>query len=134
MRPSRTSVLPRCSVSFIWVQCAQVFIFAGKHALEVAPEGRLKQVIDRMRPLLRAGDYDQALEQAVVDLGLVLAGGEPQQEGEGSFWGLGIFLSIFAGIVGFTSWYIIILNISPTTLPAKGPLKISNEILSSAKS
>ena len=44
------------------------------------------------------------MEEAVVDLGLILAGGEPKQEAENSYWGLAVFLSIFAGIVGFTQW------------------------------
>lgn len=81
-----------------------MFIQAGKHALQMAPEARLKLVVDRMRPLLKAGEYNAALEQAVVDLGLILAGGEPREEGESSYWGLAVFLSIFAGIVGFTQW------------------------------
>ena len=81
-----------------------MFIYAGKHALQVAPEARLKLVVDRMRPLLKAGDYNTAVEQAVVDLGLILAGAEPKEESESSHWGLGVFLSIFAGIIGFTQW------------------------------
>lgn len=97
---------------------SQVFIFAGKHALEAAPEGRLALVIDRMRPLLREGDYDQAVEQATVDIGLILAGAEPPTESEGSYWGLGIFLSIFASIVGFTSWYWpLTLSMKPSMYP-----------------
>lgn len=82
----------------------QVYIYAGKGALERSSEAKLKLVIDRMRPVLRQGDYNAALEQGIVDLGLVLAGGEPKAEPEDSYWGLGIFLSIFAGIIGLVSW------------------------------
>lgn len=90
-----------------------MYIYAGKRALEVAPQHRLKVIVDRMRPLLRQGDYNRALEEGIVNLGLILSGGEPggqpgepRQKGEGSYWGLGVFLAIFAGVMGLTGWYI----------------------------
>ncbi len=106
-----------CSSRDKMFACTQVFIYAGKHALQKAPEPRLKLVIDRMRPLLKAGDYNTAVEEAVVDLGLILAGGEPKQEAENSYWGLAVFLSIFAGIVGFTQWSVPSLDFLSQQIP-----------------
>jgi len=84
-----------------------VYISTGRQAASAAPSERLRVVVDNMKPLLREGDYNRALEQAVVDLGLVLAGGDPgrgEGEGHGDLWGFGIFAAIFSSVVGFTGW------------------------------
>ena len=52
----------------------QAFISTGASASAAASDVALELVLDRMRPLLRAGDLDAALQGAVRDIGDVLAG------------------------------------------------------------
>jgi hypothetical protein len=51
-----------------------VYVSTGKAAKELAPAAYLDEVIERMRPRLRARDFDGAVLGAVRDLGLVLSG------------------------------------------------------------
>ena len=58
-----------------------------------------------MRPQLRKGDYDGAVERAVVDIGLALAGHTPEEEGGGALdWFSVLFFSGIAFFVGRTCW------------------------------
>ncbi len=66
------------------VLACQVAIYAGAGVKERLDEKRIGSIIGAMRPLLRAGKFDEALEGAVVDIGIALAGGP---EDRGSFWG-----------------------------------------------
>jgi uncharacterized membrane protein YgcG len=65
-----------------WAQCTrraatslhQVYISTGAGALNHLPDNKVEAILARMRPPLRAAEYDEAVEQAVVDIGLGLAG------------------------------------------------------------
>lgn len=59
----------------------QAFISTGRGAREALPDSAAVGVVDAMRPLLRKGRYDEAVEQAVVDIGLGLAGRGGESEG-----------------------------------------------------
>ena len=52
----------------------QVYLSTGASASKVAPDESLDLVIDSMRPLLRAGDFDGAALEAAKGVGEVLAG------------------------------------------------------------
>lgn len=83
----------------------QVYIQAGKQAFRAVEKEKFRTVIARMRPLLREQKYDSAVEGAVIDLGLVLAGANLQPADEGNdVAGLAIFLGIFGAVIGFVSW------------------------------
>lgn len=51
-----------------------MYISTGAGALNALPGGKIQVILGRMRPQLRAGAYDAAMEQAVIDVGLGLAG------------------------------------------------------------
>jgi uncharacterized membrane protein YgcG len=51
-----------------------VYISTGAGALNQLPNDKVEAILSRMRPPLRAAEYDEAVEQAVVDIGLGLAG------------------------------------------------------------
>ena len=61
-----------------------------------------------MKPDLRVRNYDYAVEQAIVDLGLVLAGADPRRPSDqgdtNSPWTLPIVGGLFAGIGGLIFW------------------------------
>ena len=79
----------------------QVAIYSGRGAKQQMSAGRIKQIISRMRPLLRQQKYGDALEGAAVDIGIALAGGStPGGDGEGDGTTLGSILSIlfFLGV------------------------------------
>ena len=83
----------------------QVHILAGRQALEVAGTDKLNAVIADMRPQLRAGDVEAAVEQAVVDIGLVLAGAEVKPGHESGSWlPLGIVVAVIGSFLGFHIW------------------------------
>jgi uncharacterized membrane protein YgcG len=84
----------------------QAYIYAGSEAHKAATEAQLSRVIDNMRPMLRAGNYDAAVENAVIDIGLALAGADlrPHKDESESIWPLAAFLSIFSSVIGFTLW------------------------------
>lgn len=79
----------------------QVAIYSGRGAKRQMSPGRIKQIISRMRPLLRQQKYGDALEGAAVDIGIALAGGStPSGDGDGDGTTLGSILSIlfFLGV------------------------------------
>ena len=51
-----------------------MYISTGAGALNQLPNDKVEAILSRMRPPLRAAEYDEAVEQAVVDIGLGLAG------------------------------------------------------------
>lgn len=53
---------------------AQVYISTGAGAQNALPAGKIQTILAKMRPQLRSGDYDEAMVQAIVDVGLGLAG------------------------------------------------------------
>lgn len=88
--------------------CLQVAIYAGRGAKRQVSAGRIKQIIGRMRPLLREQKYGDALEGAAVDIGIALAGGStPGGDGDGTTLGsilsmlffLGVFVTIIISII-----------------------------------
>ena len=79
-----------------------MYIYAGRGAASAAPNDRLAAVIDNMRPLLRAGKFDEAVEQGVTDVGLVLAGADVEQKE--SLFPTIAFFSILAGVLGWSGW------------------------------
>lgn len=81
---------------FLSVEDRQVYISTGKGAAKEISDNSLSAIIEDMRPLLRAGQYADAVEQAVVDIGLGLAG-RKKEHGEG--WD--IFPLLFMGGVAF---------------------------------
>lgn len=83
----------------------QVYIRAGKQALSLAPESKLRTVVDSMKPLLQKGEYDAAVERGVVTLGLILAGAELDADSL-SAWdgGVILFWLLIGGIVTFVLW------------------------------
>lgn len=56
------------------VEDRQVYISTGSGARKALSDAQASIIIDRMKPALRAGDYDQAVERAVREVGLTLAG------------------------------------------------------------
>ncbi|KAK9844247.1 hypothetical protein WJX84_011342 [Apatococcus fuscideae] len=77
----------------------QVYISTGKAARTRLTDGYAATIISSMKPALRRGEYDGAIQQAVVDIGLVLAGSVPQQPDDndsGNGWlGGAIFVAFF---------------------------------------
>jgi uncharacterized membrane protein YgcG len=73
----------------------QVYISTGVGAQKSLSDNSLVDIISSMKPKLRAHDYDQAVEQAIVDLGLGLAG-RPHSKEEWEW-----FPILFFGIIGF---------------------------------
>ena len=83
-------------------------IYAGRGAKHQVSAGRIKQIIGRMRPLLREQKYADALEGAAVDIGIALAGGStPGGDGGGTTLGsilsmlffMGVFVTIIISII-----------------------------------
>lgn len=82
----------------------QMFIATGRGAKENVPDAELSKVIERMRPLMRDGDYASAAEQCVSDIARILSG-ESFQE---SVWpSVLMFLGIgtcFLGAIARNRW------------------------------
>jgi hypothetical protein len=72
----------------------QVAIYAGIGAKDSLDGQRIQDIIEGMRPLLRAGRTGTAVEQAVVDIGIALASGGG---GHHSIWGI-IAIILFFGL------------------------------------
>lgn len=84
---------------------AQVYIQSGKTAAKELTQSQAHNVIAAMKPKLRKGNMDGAIEQGVIDIGLALAGGSlPDPDEEGWDWGVIIFFAAFAGMLGFALW------------------------------
>jgi hypothetical protein len=89
-------------------RCQQVYVYAGAGARERLTPDRILAAIDNMRPGLRAGDYDAALQRGAVDIGVVLAGGKIGGEGSGKWhsdlWIPGAFFSFVGALFGLSWW------------------------------
>ena len=89
----------------------QVYISTSKAACQRLTDGRAATIINSMKPSLQRGDYDRAIQHAVVDVGLVLAGSAPKHPaGSGSIYispgaRLGIWLGILLGFAAYGWWY-----------------------------
>lgn len=63
--------------------------------------------MNRMKPSLKAGDYDTAVRNAVVDIGIAFAqqtaGNDGNDEAQHD-WGLWLFGGLFASIAGLIIW------------------------------
>ncbi len=86
----------------------QVYVYAGAGARERLTPERILAAIDNMRPGLRAGDYDAALQRGAVDVGVVLAGGKIGGEGSekwhSDLWIPGAFFSFVGALFGLSWW------------------------------
>lgn len=67
----------------------QIYISTGKGAQEALSDARVASIIADIRSTLRAKDYDGAVERAVVDIGLGLAGAAPK----GQLWPCTLWLA-----------------------------------------
>ena len=83
------------------VRARQVYISTGAGAQKPLTDAHLGGIISSMRKSLRAGDYDAAVEQAVVDIGLGLAGRGPHSEWE---WFPILFFGAIATYMLFSCW------------------------------
>lgn len=96
----------------------QVAIYAGRGAKRQVTEGRIKQIIARMRPLLREQKFGDALQGAAVDIGVALAGGPPPPGGGSGGTSLGSIISILFFLGVFVTILIsIITNIGYVSSP-----------------
>jgi uncharacterized membrane protein YgcG len=82
----------------------QVYIKTGANAAEELTDSRIRDVIGAMKPKLSEGHFDAAIEQGVIDIGLSLAGASLPDADEGWDWGIILFFSIFASMLGFAFW------------------------------
>ena len=61
-----------------------------------------------MRPLLKAGDYNQALYNSAIDIGMGFAqqaaGDHGSDQDSGSNVVVGLFIALFGGIIGMFVW------------------------------
>lgn len=87
---------------FLAVQDRQIYISTGKGAKEALDYDSLGNIINDVKPLLKAARYDDAIERAVTDIGLALAGKNVRPKRQGwttdDFIGLFIFGGFFAFI------------------------------------
>jgi len=81
------------------VEDRQMYISTGAGTMKYLTHGVLGQIIDQSKPLLRQARYDEAMQYAVVNTGLALAGKSLAPDGnkEHQGWVLLVFLSVFAG-------------------------------------
>eukprot|EP00884_Botryococcus_braunii_P012507 jgi/Botrbrau1/21257/Bobra.39_2s0049.2 len=82
----------------------QIYIKAGAVAAKELTNSQIQDMIAAMRPKLTKGNFDVAIEQGVIDIGLSLAGASIPDEDDGWDWGLILFFSLFAGMAGFAIW------------------------------
>lgn len=84
----------------------QVYIYAGTGAAHRLTEKRMLAIIEGMRPSLRAGDFDAALQRAVVDTGVVLNNGRigDDTDWKSGFATGGVFFSVVGAIIGWSWW------------------------------
>ena len=86
----------------------QAYISVGATAQQHLTPQRIQGILEGIKPQLRSGNYGSAVEAAVVEIGLTLAGKEPSggsKGGEKGGWrdkllGLTPF-GLFAGLFGF---------------------------------
>ncbi|KAK9839452.1 hypothetical protein WJX81_003096 [Elliptochloris bilobata] len=86
----------------------EVYIYAGPGAAPRLMPKRILAIIANMRPALRAGNFDAALQRAAVDIGLVLNNGHIGGDDDDPAWRellqAGFWVSLFGGIVGLSWW------------------------------
>jgi len=78
----------------IAVQNRHLYIATGKGAKEHIPDAELQTVIERMKPLLKNQQYDDAAEQSVSDIARILSGESLSTHWDkyGVYWCVGGFL------------------------------------------
>ena len=84
------------------VEDRQVFISTGRGAQKALSDNSLVDIISSMRPKLRAQNYDEAVEEAVVDIGLGLAG--KPRSGHDWEWFPVIFFGVIALMLLRSCW------------------------------
>lgn len=88
----------------------QVYISTGEGTKALLPQKTLMQIMDNMKPALRAKRYDEALLEAVHEVALALAGqdvpggGGSSQDEEGNLGIFVFFASIVAAVFGWGWW------------------------------
>ena len=86
----------------------QVYVYAGAGAAPRLTPQRILTVIANMRPALRAGDFDAALQRGAVDIGLVLSTGRAGHEDGGFEWGEllkgSFWFMLLGGVIGLSWW------------------------------
>ncbi|GIL83335.1 hypothetical protein Vretimale_11310 [Volvox reticuliferus] len=91
-------------VLLISINDRQIFVSAGSGTTSLLTYDVIGDVIDDVRPALKDQRYDEAVERAVVDIGLALAGRPVEPEsGKGPWWeewlAFGIFGTAVSGII-----------------------------------
>lgn len=76
----------------------QVYISTGEGAQRAMSDAQAAVIIDRMKPALRAGDYDVAVERAVREIGMALAGATFKEPHD---W---VGTVVVVGVVVFILW------------------------------
>jgi uncharacterized membrane protein YgcG len=72
---------------------------AGSGAASKVPDATVAAIIGSMRPRLQQHQLDEAVEGAVLDLGLALAGKELAPAQGGDAWLAWLFVAVVAGVV-----------------------------------
>ncbi|GIL52991.1 hypothetical protein Vafri_8709 [Volvox africanus] len=93
-------------VLLISINDRQIFVSVGSGTMSVLTYDVIGDVIDDVRPALKDQRYDEAVERAVVDIGLALAGRPVEPEGgKSTGWeewlAFGLFGAAVSGIVFF---------------------------------
>ncbi|GFR48941.1 hypothetical protein Agub_g10948 [Astrephomene gubernaculifera] len=91
---------------FLSQEDRQLYISTGAGADKRLTYDVLGDILDDVRPSLKNSKYDEAVERAVVDIGLALAGRPVEPEGEQtSGWEEVTSLGIFASVAGGLIWW-----------------------------
>ncbi|GLC71832.1 hypothetical protein PLESTF_001171900 [Pleodorina starrii] len=102
---------PHCNngvVLLVSIEDRQIFISAGSGTTSLLTYDVLGDIVNDVRPALKDQRYNEAVERAVVDIGLALAGRPVEPEGgKGRWWeellGLGIFGSVVCAFIFFAT-------------------------------
>ncbi|PNH09193.1 hypothetical protein TSOC_004234 [Tetrabaena socialis] len=94
-------------VFFLSILDRQLFISSGAGTGKLLSFDVLGDIIADVRPALKDQRYDDAVERAVVDIGLALAGRpvEPEAGGSGSGWDDWVAFGLFASTAGGLAWW-----------------------------
>ncbi|GAX79821.1 hypothetical protein CEUSTIGMA_g7261.t1 [Chlamydomonas eustigma] len=87
--------------SFAPIKDRQIYISTGAGSSSLLTDNAIDSIIDNIKPMLRAEKYDQAVESALVDIGLALACKLSSRESEPH--GLGVFLISGSVIASFAA-------------------------------
>eukprot|EP00879_Flechtneria_rotunda_P006550 GHRR01006883.1.p1 GENE.GHRR01006883.1~~GHRR01006883.1.p1 ORF type:complete len:394 (+),score=102.81 GHRR01006883.1:191-1372(+) len=82
----------------------QVYISTGKGMKDVLPDNQLSIILDNIKPALKHKRYADAILEAVQQLGLLLAGHQPEPSGVDADDGLGIFAFFCATVAAVMGW------------------------------